>query len=188
MILLYNSKKKLVGGISKHLFDTMQKTPKIDPLAFLTLHKFLHYIGIDPDIEASGFAWWNKREQKLIACTTYNFFDLQCTLKFFTDDNLLIADTIVHIEGSWLESKANWHKDKKETKVRGEIIAEHVGQNHAVGKLICEMCQMLELSFIVRKIKSPLFANKQYFQQVTKWDSGDTNADARSAANYVYSL
>lgn len=143
---------------------------------------FDYYIGIDPDVNKSGFASWNKPTKTLTQVTTVSFFDLFDTLNDSLRLNLF--PIVMHIEGGWLNEKSNFRQIAG-TKTAGERIAKNVGANHQIGKLIIEMCIYLNISFIVRKPITPRFANQKYFKLVTGWQK-QTNADARSAANYVY--
>ncbi len=144
---------------------------------------FMFYLGIDPDVEASGFAVYSKQDKKLVLVKSLRFFELYETLIQYS----LIAmkaPTIAHIEGAWLKEKSNWHFDNQRKGV-GENIAKKVGANHQVGKLLVEACIKHDLSFIVREPRKPIFENADYFKKVTKWHE-QTNKDSRSAANYVF--
>ncbi len=142
---------------------------------------YINYIGIDPDVTESGFANYQKANKKLIDCTTLAFFDLYQILH---NRVYIGCIDIVNIEGGWLNEKANFRLITG-SKSAGERVAKNVGSNHAVGKLIVEMCIHLDISFVVRKPIKPIFKNEIYFKKITGW-TGRTNADARSAANYVY--
>lgn len=153
------------------------------------------YIGIDPDLKESGVAVWYKKRKQLLQCTTHGFFSLYDYLKNFTAHFLNFKNEtfIVHIEGGWLNEKSNFHSKERQAafslkeKRTGERIAKNVGNNHAVGLLIVEMCIHLDLSFVVRKPHTPIFKDEIKFKAITGWQQR-TNADARSAASYVYSF
>lgn len=155
-------------------------------------HTFAYYVGIDPDVDRSGYAAYSKSQKRLLHCTTLPFFHLLEVLKKWSSYRNEPNKVVVHIEGAWLSQKSNWHFQKaahqltEKDKRIGERIAKNVGNNHQVGKLIVEMCQQLDLSFVVRDVITPLFKDEEDFRKITKWNGGLTNADARSAANYVF--
>jgi hypothetical protein len=151
---------------------------------------FEFYIGIDPDLKESGFAIWDKKYKILSAVETLPFFKLY---QYLNDLKISLAaqSFVVHVEGGWLNYKSNFREHKnqfsfslKEKRV-SEKISKNVGNNHAVGLLIVEMCIHLDISFLVRKPIAPRFKDEIMFKAITRY-KGRTNADARSAANYVY--
>lgn len=99
------------------------------------------YIGIDPDVEKSGFALiWD--DYKFIDAVS--FFDLFDTLNQAKD---MYKNPFIRIEAGWLKPKSNWHGGKYQSKATGEMIAKKVGSNHQVGKLIAQMCEYLMIEY-----------------------------------------
>jgi hypothetical protein len=143
-------------------------------------NRFVTIIGIDPDLKATGYAQYDKRDKKLHACQCYTFFELLNTLTHIKNYGY---EPKVIVEGGWLIPKANWH-EAKEPHVR-ELIAKKVGENHATGKLIVEMLIHIGLPFQVVPPRKPIFEDEKFFKKVTGWKER-TNKDARSAANYCF--
>jgi len=146
------------------------------------------FVGIDPDVEKSGLAIYEKATKKLTRITALSFWDLhkQLPVIFNRPDA-----GVIHIEGGWLVEKSNFHTSElkgfhtiKESRV-AQRIAKNVGNNHAAGRAIVEMLIELDLNFVVRPPINPLFKNEDLFKKVTGW-VGRTNYDMRSAANYVF--
>lgn len=106
-------------------------------------------VGIDGDLTKSGVGIYNK-QTKQISYLTLSFFDLH---RWFIENKENIIQ--VKIEGGWLRKIANFRFTKIQ-KVSNEI-SRRVGENHAVGKLIVEMCEDLKIN---HKISQPL--NKKW--------------------------
>lgn len=96
-------------------------------------------IGVDGDVDRNGIAIWDKEKQSL---------ELQ-SLTFFKLFDYLKAEKenikIVKIEAGWLNQKSNFHFAKN--KGISDRISKNVGENHATGKKIIEMCQYLEIEY-----------------------------------------
>lgn len=144
-------------------------------------NRFFTIVGIDPDLKASGYAVYSKKEKKLQACQCYTFFELYNVLTHIKNYGY---EPKIMIEGGWLIRKANWHDEAKEANVR-ELIAKKVGENHATGKLIVEMVIHIGLPFNVVPPRKPIFEDEKFFKMATGWKER-TNKDARSAANYCF--
>lgn len=92
-------------------------------------------IGIDPDIDKSGFAIKNI-ETKALELYNKGFFD---AVEFLKDNKEQIKEVVV--EASWLVSKASWHgSDNKNTASR---IGINVGLNQGTGKNLVAMIKAL---------------------------------------------
>jgi hypothetical protein len=133
-------------------------------------------VGIDPDIEKSGFAIMEGG--KLEAMNSLPFFELCEELReIFTD----CRDLMVTIEAGWLIQKSNWHPAQG----RGvrDRISKNVGENHAAGKLIARWCEAQKIPYEVipprGKVKSA------QFKRLTGWKSR-TNQDQRDAAMLIW--
>lgn len=96
-------------------------------------------IGIDGDLDKSGVAIWDK-ENAIIELKTLGFFQL---LEYLTTEKEKIK--IVKIEAGFLNQKSNFHFAK--SKGISDRISKNVGENQAVGKLIIQMCQHLEIPY-----------------------------------------
>jgi hypothetical protein len=124
------------------------------------------YIGVDPDLVKSGFAVYYPATGKLTG-SLFDFFKLKEILSEFK--NTYQDDLLVRIEGGWLNSKSNFHGHPKQSKAVGERIAKNVGENHACGKLIVQMCEYLKIPHeIVKPTQSKV--NSQFFKKLTGLD------------------
>jgi hypothetical protein len=136
------------------------------------------YIGIDPDLDRSGVAIWEKNN-KILVLKNLSFWQLFDLLKENRDKIL-----IVRIEAGWLNEKSNWHNRYGQSKTAGEAIARNVGENHAVGKLISQMCIYLELNYeTVRPTMHK--TDKHLFRTLTGY-AGNTNQETRDAAALLF--
>lgn len=138
--------------------------------------KYDMIIGIDPDIDKSGFAIWCPEKKKFYKITTMSFFDVI----FYITESLTFP-LFVRIEAGWLINKSNWHKAQGQ--FRRERIAKNVGENHAVGKLFAQFCKIKRIE---HELVKPLGkVDAKYFQAVTGWQNR-TNQEMRDAAMLVY--
>jgi hypothetical protein len=137
------------------------------------------YIGIDPDTEKNGVAYWYTETKKL-ELENLTFFELFDALK-----NLKIRNQItVIIDAGWL-NKTNFHVLGTNKRVNGKI-GERVGANHETGKKIAEMCVYLGIEF---RLNKPNYkkVDKETFAKLTRY-TGRTNQDTRDAGMLVYLL
>jgi hypothetical protein len=144
------------------------------------------YIGIDPDIEASGVAFWKPDFNEFDYIKNMSFWDVidvlkDCSFqKTISDFNFTVI-----IEAGWLISKSNWHGRTYQSKSVGEKIAKNVGSNHQIGILIAEYCDRYGITY---ELKKPLGKVKSdYFKKITGYTKR-TNQDQRDAAMLVYGL
>src|SRR5690606_38758112 len=84
------------------------------------------YIGIDPDVDKSGYAVLDSKTKEL-DLYNYSFWEIIEDLKSY-----LIPITVI-IEAGWLHKKSNWHGQKNV--YTAAKIGKNVGANHQVGKL-----------------------------------------------------
>jgi hypothetical protein len=96
-----------------------------------------YIIGIDPDVEKSGYAFLDVAQRKLHLDSLYfpNVLDRLIVTKIAIGN---CYDFIVVIEAGWLNSISNYHTAAGR---RGQRIAKNVGANHQVGKLFVQMCE-----------------------------------------------
>lgn len=137
--------------------------------------KPLYILGIDPDINKSGYSCWDSNKKKLDRITNLSFWDI------IEDLNSYRCPIHVVIEAGWLINKSNFHKSQGQ--FQREKIAKNVGQNHQIGILIAEYCKRNSISYELVKPKGKL--KKEAFKHLTKWDER-TNQDSRDAAMLVF--
>ena len=137
------------------------------------------YIGIDPDVDKSGFAVWNSSGKQFGHVGQYSFFDLIDQIELLK----MFHNVAVVVEAGWLIKKSNWHDKPKQSKAVGEKIAKAVGTNHQVGKLLVEWCKHNNIKCIEIKPMGKL--NAREFKKITGWEKR-TNPEQRDAAMLVF--
>lgn len=145
-----------------------------------TANTYRTYIGIDPDIDMSGWAIWEAPRQRL-AVDTASFTEIVAVL-----NNLRVHDTDrstkVVLEAGWLNKVSNFHQYVNPAV--GMRIAAKVGQNHAVGKLIEQLLIEYEIPYELVRPSSAKWDAKQ-FKTLTGLTQR-TNSEMRDAAKLVY--
>lgn len=130
-------------------------------------------IGIDPDVDKSGFA---KLEAGGIEYTTLSFFDLTEWLRKQAENI-----KCVYLEAGWLNKSI--HHFAKNKAIAGNI-GTKVGANHTIGKLLHEYMLRINVKCVlVRPTKSKL--NAEQFKKLTKIETR-TNQETRDAVMLVW--
>jgi hypothetical protein len=138
------------------------------------------YIGIDPDVDKSGVAYYDSKSN-ILELSNLTFFELYEYLQFAR----VKGEFKVVIEAGWL-NKSNWHKKEKGSSALNAKIGQHTGANHEVGRKIVEMCEYLEIDFkLVRPTRKKLKADA--FNKITGI-IGRTNQEQRDAGMLVFGL
>lgn len=121
------------------------------------------YIGIDPDTDKNGVAYYNNITKK-ISLHNLRYFEL---FDFLMENKKNCSEVngkiCVIIEAGWLNKKSNFHDKKKQSKAVGEMIAKRVGANHQAGEKIVEMCEYLNINY------------KEIKPTTAKWDADFCN-------------
>jgi hypothetical protein len=116
-------------------------------------------IGIDPDVDKSGFAFLIGNKLQLKNLTFFEIFE---TLRFYKEK---IEKPTVYIEMGSL-NKSNWHtKNDMSAKYNSQIGAK-TGRNFEVANKLVEMCQYLEIEYHSIKPTRKKVDSKT-FQQLT---------------------
>jgi hypothetical protein len=134
------------------------------------------YIGIDPDVDKSGFAVWDVDDQKFRELKTLEFWAMIEEIKLLNSHIACIV-----IEAGWLIKKSNWHPAQGIN--QREKIAKNVGMNHQVGKLIHEYCQRYYMTYLLVEPIGKI--NASTFKSVTCWKE-TTNQEQRDAGMLVF--
>lgn len=116
-------------------------------------------IGIDPDVDRSGYAFMIGDKIKLANLT---FFELFEELSFYKER---IEKPTVYVECGFL-NKSNWHKKQDGSSAVNAMIGQRTGANFETAKKICEMCEYLKIPHV--KVK-PTASKKDsaFFKQLT---------------------
>ena len=141
------------------------------------------YIGIDPDVDKSGFAVWNKPAQKFESIEALGLAEI---MSFF--QVMKISIEIVVIEAGYM-NKGNRHTFKGQTVAAASKTGENVGRNHQRGMDIVEILEWMRIPY---RLQKPITPNKwkddaAYFKTITGWH-GKTNPEKRDAAMLVYGM
>lgn len=131
------------------------------------------YIGIDPDVKASGFAIWNKKHLQLFCLDLPDLFEMLTELK--SEKRILVK-----LEAGWLAKGLNWHKG-------GNGSANSVGRNHEIGRQIEKYCIKQNIPYDLIKPLGYSGYKHEQFCAVTKWPARvKTNSETRVAGLLVY--
>lgn len=135
------------------------------------------FIGIDPDVKKSGVAYYFKTTKQLeLSCLT--FFELFEYLQLCKTNN---PDVKVYIEASWL-IKTDWNRGGKNS--TSTLINKSIGANHETGRKIVEMCEYLEISYVLVRPTTKKLTHEKFVQFTGI--IGKTNQEMRDAAMLVY--
>jgi len=132
-------------------------------------------IGIDPDIEKSGYAVMSKGG--FVHIGNHPFFVICDDITKFRNDG---HSLVVCIEAGWLHKKSNWHGG---TGVVAQKIARNVGENHAAGKFFVQFCQHHGITYQEILPKGKIDAKT--FRSITGWQPR-TNQEQRDAAMLIF--
>ena len=102
-------------------------------------------IGIDPDVEKSGVAYYESDTKKL-ELSNLTFFQLFDYLQHVERNKADLDEVTVVIEAGWL-NKSNWHVTHGTANINAQI-GQRTGANHEVGRKIVEMCKYIGLNQI----------------------------------------
>lgn len=101
-------------------------------------------IGIDPDVEKSGFCVITIDDEKRVSVVlrSYGIYELMMAVKFIKmDAQLKKADyPVVVVEAGWL-NRSNWHLHKGITINKASKMGESIGRNQQVGHDIVDICR-----------------------------------------------
>jgi hypothetical protein len=110
------------------------------------------FIGIDPDVDKSGFAKLDRKTMG-IAFDTLTFPELIKTLRKAKDKATADRRTLrVVVEASWLISH-NWHIGNGQVRGAGAIAKTgyNVGRNHQIGLMIVQYCKAMGIDVIEQR-------------------------------------
>jgi len=134
-----------------------------------------YILGIDPDLDKSGFALYCKETQQYVDVNCLYLWDL-----FIRLENLNKTSTLlVFLEAGHL-NKNTWHKG-------GRGASKNVGKGQAIGILLERFMLENKINFklIEPKGYSNWFKDDKVFKLQTNWQK-KVNADARAAAAIVF--
>lgn len=141
------------------------------------------YIGIDPDVDKSGFVIWDKEKKALLDVDSATLPEMMTRLLRMKGRIALVI-----VEAGYL-NKGNRHTFKGQTVAAAAKTGENVGRNHQRGMDIVEILEWMKIPY---RLQKPITPNKwkddaAYFKTITGWH-GKTNPEKRDAAMLVYGL
>lgn len=145
-------------------------------------------VGIDPDVDKSGYAVLKRDERKVTTLEALGFFQLQSYLTALADRaRNLDVSLVVVVEASWM-IQANWHVNQYDRRNRAAAKGYDVGRNHQVGKLIVEMCKVNDIPVVEHIPLRKCWSGKdrkithEELIQFCPFDNKRTNQEERDAA------
>lgn len=155
--------------------------------------KYDFIIGIDPDVDKSGFAVLDTKQRK-VEIRAFPFADIIQELKVC---ERLTTTTqkrvVVVVEASWMHT-ANWHLKRGESGRQAAAKGYDVGRNHQVGKLIVELCQAWGVPVIGHAPLRKMWGGKDHkithdeLVQFCPVDRKTSNQEMRDAALLAWSV
>lgn len=136
-------------------------------------------IGIDPDVDKSGFA---RIEGKQLKLDNLSFFDLYEELKSYQNQ---VIKPIVYVELGSL-NKTNWHSKESKSSKWNSNIGAALGRNFEVANKIVEMCEYLKIPYVKIQPKKSKITN-DYFKKITGINTR-TNQEQRDAMMLIWGL
>jgi len=141
------------------------------------------YIGIDPDVDKSGFVIWDKEKKALLDVDSATLPEMMTRLLRMKGRIALVI-----VESGYL-NKGNRHTFRGQTVAAAAKTGENVGRNHQRGMDIVEILEWMKIPY---RLQKPITPNKwkddaAYFKTITGWH-GKTNPEKRDAAMLVYGI
>ncbi len=133
-------------------------------------------IGVDPDVDKSGFAVYDPSVDKFPELYSYDLIDLFEELKKFSKKKVEI---VVILEAGWLISSTNFNGGG----LRG---AQHVGRNHQVGREIEKACIKFGIKYVLRRPRGYSSYKHTTYCALTKHKGKRTNEDTRVAGLFAF--
>jgi hypothetical protein len=150
--------------------------------------KINYRLGVDPDLEKSGFAalrFEPFKKPQIIQLDNKSFFDLIYLIKSVHEiykEETKDVDFIVCIEAGWLNKVSNYHNAFN--KSIAAKIGKNVGENHAVGKLLELFCKENNIKYKLIKPTTSKWDARQ-FKMITGY-SKRTNSEQRDAVRAAW--
>lgn len=141
----------------------------------------MNYIGIDPDVNKSGFAVWSKPKQKFLKIVALEFWQMIDEICQLDKEN-----TTFILDSTFQSKKSNWHSQKS-VGVAG-MIGRKVGKNNQVAELLIQYFDRNGYQYKIVNPAGKAFTNSdKNFKFLTGYKAR-TNKDMREAAILVYGI
>lgn len=158
------------------------------------MKRTLFIIGIDPDLEKSGYAVWSKKDRKIVEYGSYSLPELiELKVKPLIE-KYGVEDIKFHVEAGWLNAKSNFRL----TNVKSELsdkVAKDVGQNQGTGKQIVEYLKFFGCNVSIvkptrkggdKKGSAYTSVGKRNFEKNYGFKVGQVNDEERDAIAICY--
>lgn len=153
------------------------------------MSKYDIVVGIDPDVEKSGYVVVESASGKVITATNWDLAKLYGVLaadkEYCKTKGLKM---LVVVEAAYLGSHHNWHLGGGFiSPAKAAAIGYSSGRNHETGRAIVEFCRYLEVDVIPQKPFKKCWKGPdkkithEEITQLTKWDKKKSNQEIRDA-------
>ncbi|MBB6236505.1 hypothetical protein HDC90_001117 [Pedobacter sp. AK013] len=133
------------------------------------------FIGIDPDVDKSGMAVWDKQTYQELCCLS--LWDMFTALSAYHAS----YSVLVRLEAGWKAKGLNWHTKG------GNGAANDVGRNHEIGRQIEKYCIANNIPYVLVLPQGYSSYNHTKFCAITGWPSSSrTNSETRVAGMMVF--
>jgi hypothetical protein len=141
-------------------------------------------IGIDPDVDKSGFCVYRPDLGQITQLTTFDLCDtFKWILDYQEDSKELGFRLIVLVEAGW-NNKTNFHVRGSDNAWKSASIGAKLGENSAIGKQIIKFCEKHEIEVIAITPRSHKITKAADFRIMTKWVKR-TNQEMRDAYRVI---
>lgn len=142
------------------------------------------YIGIDPDVDKSGFAIWDANDKRFEEICLETLPEVFIRLVKLSNEH----SVMVRLEAGWLLSKSNFStRNVYGSRGANERIAKNVGANHEIGKQIEKFCVAYNVPYELVKPLGYSAYDHEHFCSLTRWPLNvRTNSEKRVAGMLVY--
>lgn len=158
------------------------------------MKKYDFIIGVDPDVDKSGFALLQTESKELLDVRSIYFPQLIEEIRGNNNGFKLMGKTLlVVVEAGWLNS-SNWHINSHDTKQQAASKGNAVGRNHETGRKIIECLRYYGIEVEEVKPLSKHWHGREgkithdELEYFTKGLPRKTNQEARDAALIAWSF
>lgn len=157
--------------------------------------KYDFIVGIDPDVDKSGFALLDVATRSIMAVEAFDFAHIAIEELPIISQKVKESgkNIVVVVEAAWM-IHGNWHLTERGRKQYAAATGYKVGCNHQVGKLIVEMCKAYEIPVVEHIPLRKCWSGKdrkithEELIQFCPVDKNRTNQEMRDAALLAWSF
>lgn len=153
------------------------------------MRKYDMVIGIDPDIDRSGYVMVKTATGEVVTATDWDlahlFGMLEADKEYCKIQGLSL---VVVVEAAYLASKHNWHLGGGYMSIPiAANIGYKTGRNHETGRAIIEFCRFLDIDVVAQTPLRKLWKGKdkkithEEITKITNWNKKRSNPEVRDA-------